>query len=91
MHDVRVTFDDEFVGDLDAAGLGHATDVIATQVEQHQMLGTFFGVGQQFGCQGFVLHDCRTTFARPRNRPQGDAALAFYAMFVIIEADQNLR
>ena len=42
-------------GDLDRAGLGHAADIVAAQIEQHQMLGALLGVGHQFLGQGGVL------------------------------------
>jgi hypothetical protein len=48
VHDVRVTLDDHLVGDLDAAGLGDAADVVARQIDQHHVLGAFLRVGQQF-------------------------------------------
>ena len=42
------------VGHLDRAGLGNATDVVARQVDQHDMLGALFGVAHQFHLGRFV-------------------------------------
>jgi hypothetical protein len=51
VHDVRIALDGEGLGDLHAAGLGDAADVVARQVDQHQVLGALLGVGQQLGLQ----------------------------------------
>jgi hypothetical protein len=48
VHDVRIALDGKGVGDLHAAGLGDAADVVARQVDQHQVLGALLGVGEQF-------------------------------------------
>ena len=49
VHDVAVALDHHHVGDLDRAELGDAADVVAAQVDEHDVLGPFLGVGQQFG------------------------------------------
>ena len=46
VHHVRVALDDEGVGHLDAAGLRDAADVVARQVDQHQVLGALLRVGR---------------------------------------------
>ena len=45
MHDMAVTFDCETVRDFDAAALGDAADIVAPEIEQHQVLGALFRVG----------------------------------------------
>ncbi|MNT70714.1 hypothetical protein D3C72_2091280 [compost metagenome] len=47
MHDLAVAFDDEAFRDLDRAGRGDTAHVVAAQIEQHQVLGAFLGVGQK--------------------------------------------
>ena len=47
MHDVAVALDEELVGDLDGADLGDAADIVAAEVEQHQMLGALLRIGEQ--------------------------------------------
>ena len=47
VHDVAVEFDGVAVGDADAAGHRGAADVVAAEVEQHQMLGALLGIGEQ--------------------------------------------
>jgi hypothetical protein len=49
VHHVRIALDREGLGDLHAAGLGDAADVVARQVDQHQVLGALLRVGLQFG------------------------------------------
>ena len=39
VHDLAVALDEELVGDFDGADFGDAADVVAAEVEQHQMLG----------------------------------------------------
>ena len=47
MHDVRIPLDHHFVVQLHAAGFGHAADIVAAQVDEHQVLGDLLGVLQQ--------------------------------------------
>ncbi len=47
MHHVRIALDDHLVRHPHGAGLRDTTRVIAAQVDQHQMLGDFLGVGEQ--------------------------------------------
>ena len=55
VHHLAVVFEDELVGHLDRADVGHAAHVVAAEVEQHQVLGAFLGVGQEFLGQRAVL------------------------------------
>jgi len=45
VHHMRVALDNEGLGDLDAARGGDAADVVARQVDEHEVFGTFLGVG----------------------------------------------
>ena len=55
VHDLAVIFEEELVGDLHGADLGDAADVVAAEVEQHQMLGALLGIGQQLVGERLVL------------------------------------
>ena len=83
MHHVRVAFDHHIVGDLHAAGIGHAANVVAAQVHQHHVFGDFFRVGQQ------VFGQCLVFFARFAARAgAGDGA---HGDGVVLAANQDLR
>src|SRR3546814_2130456 len=47
VHDMAVELDGIAVGDAHAAADRSAADVVAAEVEQHQMLGAFLGVSEQ--------------------------------------------
>ena len=47
MHDVAVALDEEAVGDLDGADFRDPPDIVAAEVEQHQMLGALLGIGEK--------------------------------------------
>ena len=49
MNDVRIAFDRHEFVDFNSADLGHATDIITAQVDEHDMFGALFGIGQQIG------------------------------------------
>ncbi len=55
VHDVGVAFDGEDVGDFDGAEFGGAADVVAAEVDEHDVFGAFFGVGEEFGFEGLIL------------------------------------
>ncbi len=72
MHDVAVALDEKLVGDGDSADLCDAADVIAAEIEQHQMLGALLRVGQQFVLQRFVFVRRRAARAGAGDRADGD-------------------
>ena len=55
VHDLAVALDEELVGDLDGADLGDAADVVAAEIEQHQVLGALLRIGEQLVLQRLVL------------------------------------
>ena len=83
MHDVAVALDEELVGDLDGADLGDAADVVAAEVEQHQVLGALLRIGEQLLLQRLVL--VRRRAARPRAGDRADRHRA------VAHAHQDLR
>ena len=46
MHHMRIAFDHHFFGNVDFAGFAHAPHIVAAQINQHHMLGDFFGIAQ---------------------------------------------
>ena len=83
MHDMAVAFDDELFGRAHGADLGHAAHVVSAQIQQHQMFGALFGIGQQISLQRLVLFDGGAAFAGAGDGADGDLAVA--------QADQNFR
>ena len=83
VHDVAVALDEEARGHVDGADLGDAADVVAAEVEQHQVLGALLGVLQQRLRQRLVLGVGGA--ARRRAGDGADGHLAF------AHAHQDLR
>ena len=44
---MRIAFNHHFIAYLHAAGLADAPHVVAAQVDEHNVFGDFFGIGQQ--------------------------------------------
>ena len=76
MHDVAVALDEELVGDLDGADLGDAADIVAAEIEQHQMLGALLRIGEQFLFERLVFVRRRAARARAGDRADGHGAIA---------------
>ena len=55
VHDMAVALDRKALRHPDRTDFGDAADVVAAEVEQHQMLGALLGIGQQFGGERPVL------------------------------------
>ena len=55
VHDVAVALDLGEAVHADRAGVRNAAEIVAPQVDQHQVLGALLGVGQELACQGVVL------------------------------------
>ena len=80
---MAVAFDEKTVGDFDRADAGDAADIVAAEIEQHQMLGAFLRIGEEFGFQRLVLVRRRAARARAGDRANGDG--------VARHLDQNFR
>ena len=76
MHHLAVALDEELIGDFDAADLGDAADIVAAEIEQHQMLGALLGIGEQLLLERLVF--VRRGAAPPRagERANGHGAVA---------------
>ena len=69
---MAIAFDHEFFGRFDGANFGHASHIIAPQIQQHQMFGQLFLIGQQVQFQGIIFLRCGATGAGARNGAHGD-------------------
>ena len=81
VHHLAVEFEDELVGDLDAADPRHPADIVAAEIEQHQVFGALLLVLEQFLGKRFVLSRRGTAASRAGNGSDGDLA--------ITDPDQN--
>ena len=73
---MAVEFDAVTVRHADAAGCRDAADIVAAEIEQHQMLGPFLRIRQQIGAIGFVLRRRPAAWARAGDRPDRHLAVA---------------
>ena len=53
--DMRVTFDHHQLINFNGSTLTNPTQVVAFQVDQHDVLGPLLGMGHQFGRQRSIL------------------------------------
>ena len=67
----------EFLGHFDRADLRDAADIVAPEIEQHQVLGAFFRVVQQFLADRLVLGAVFPAMARAGNGADGDAVIPY--------------
>ncbi len=75
MHDVGIVFEEELVGDLHRAGLGDAADIVAPEVEEHEVLGQFLGIGEEFCGQLGIAGRRRAALAGAGDGADGDVAI----------------
>ena len=56
VHDMAVALDGHEVGDFHGAVFGDAADIVAGEVDEHEVLGAFLGVGHEvFGVRGILF------------------------------------
>ena len=75
MLDGRGAFQAAQPRDPDRAGLAHAAEVVAQHVDDHHVLGTVLGAGQQLAGERAVLGAVATARARALDRVRGDQAV----------------
>jgi hypothetical protein len=46
VHHVAVAFDEKLIRDIDGTNGGNAADIVAAEIEKHQVLGALLGVGK---------------------------------------------
>ena len=69
MHHVAVPLDEHQVLHANAAELADAPDIVAAQVDQHDVLGDLLLVGAQIGLHRAVFHLIRAARPRPGDGP----------------------
>lgn len=83
MHDVAVTFDRHHVAEFYAAVLSDSADVVAGEIDQHDVLGSLFRIGEELLFQPLVLFIGRSAFASAGEWANRDLA--------IFDADHDFR
>ena len=79
MHDVAVTLDFKHAWERDGAWLGDAAYVVATEIDEHDVFGAFFGVGAKFVLESSVFRRCFAAAARAGEGAIGEDELAIVA------------
>jgi len=69
---VRVDLDRHEAVDRDRAVLAHAPEVVAAEVDEHDVLGALLLVGEQLVGDARVVLDGRAARARAGDRPRRD-------------------
>src|SRR5947209_4496179 len=81
MHDMRIALDLHKLADLDASRCAHSSDVVTSEVNEHDMLGSFLGIIFQFLGEMLVTLSIYAAGTCPGNGPNGD--------FVVLKAHQQ--
>ena len=89
MHDVAVALDDVLLGDVDGADLGNAADVVAAEIEQHEVFGALLGIGEQGVGEGLVFLFGFATAGGAGDRADRDFAVAHPDEDLGARADQG--
>ncbi len=76
MHHMRIALDEETVRHLDAADFRHAAHIVASEIEQHQMLGALLGIGHQLVRKARIVFRRCTAPARAGDGPDRHRAVA---------------
>ncbi len=76
VHHVAEPLDDEALRHLDRPKLRDAADIVAAEVEQHQVLRPLLRIAEQFGLERLVLVVRRAAPPRAGQRPDRDDAVA---------------
>src|SRR3546814_16950068 len=83
VHDVAVALDHHLLGEPDAADVRDAANVVAAEVDQHQVFGDLFRIGEQLRGKRVVFFGALAALARTGDRPHGDQA--------VVDAPQPFR
>ena len=76
MHHVRIALDKELIGHFYGSDLSHPSHIVASQIQQHQMLGTFFRIAQQLFGEPVVFLRRFSAWPRTRNGTNRDNVIA---------------
>src|SRR4030081_988745 len=83
VHDVTVALDRHLLGHFYAAEFGDAPEIVAPQIDQHDVLGAFLWIGHQLARELFVFRGILSPRSRSGNRANFRDAIA--------QADVKLR
>jgi hypothetical protein len=72
VEDVAVALDLHVLADRHGPGPGHATEIVATEVDEHHVLGAFLGISLQLLGEDRVLAFVRAARTRPGDRVRGE-------------------
>ena len=75
VHDMTVALDNESLGHFDAAIGGDPADIIAPEIEEHEMFSNLFLVGQQVSLAFGIDYRIAGAWPRACNRANGHAAV----------------
>src|SRR5690606_24553035 len=69
VHHVRVALDHHHLRDGHAPEAAHAADVVAREINEHEMLRPFLLVGEKLAFERAILLRCGAALAGPGDRP----------------------
>ncbi len=72
MHDMAIALNREFFGRAYGADFGNPAHVVPSQIQQHEMLGQLFGIGQKISLQGLIVFSIGAALARAGNGANSD-------------------
>src|SRR6516165_9994635 len=72
VHDLAVALNEELVGHFDGAYLGNPADVVAAEIEQHEVLGALLGIGEEFGFKRQIFARRSAAWPRAGDRANSD-------------------
>ena len=87
---MAVTFDKKLVRDLDGTNRCDPADIIASKIEQHEVLGAFLRICHQFVFERLVLvRRCAALACTGDRADRDDIARNFYENFGTRSATEN--
>src|SRR6516165_9203649 len=72
VHDLAVALNEELVCHFDGAYLGNPADVVAAEIEQHEVLGALLGIGEEFGFKRQIFARRSAAWPRAGDRTNSD-------------------
>ncbi len=83
VHDMAIVFDDHGFGDTNGTRKCHASDVIASEIEEHEMFSPFFGVIKEIASEFEVFMSIGPAFSCAGDGTNGHG--------VVTQANENFR
>ena len=72
MHDVRIPFYDHEVGHVHRSGLCDASDIVTSEIDEHDVFGALLLISEEVGGVGVIGLGIGATRTGPGNRPGAD-------------------